>query len=258
MNRSKKRKREKQRHIHNIFIYLYISYSTTKSKQASSNKIPFPPFSLCSPFPTPPTLLDQLINQSTNLTTTMTTSYHHHPSPSSSALLLDVMLLKSSLRRQRFRRPSSSSGKLPSFLLTSSTTTPSSSSFAKKHGLSSVTKPTNNSIHNDIDAFMDSIHNNNNDTNYIDQNPAQGKRQRRQAAATLVQNFPSWTGVGKKSKAQPRPQVQIPPRGIGPVTDPNRNDVLCGRGGRYVTLRYCLGLLVARQCLVIGWMASVF
>jgi hypothetical protein len=65
------------------------------------------------------------------------------------------------------------------------------------------------------------------------QNPAaQGKRQRRQAAATLVQNFPSWTGVGKKSKAQPRPVVQIPPRGIGPVAEPNQNDVLCGRGGR--------------------------
>ena len=64
-----------------------------------------------------------------------------------------------------------------------------------------------------------------------EQNPA-GKRQRRQAAATLVQNFPSWTGVGKKSKAQPRPTVHIPPKGIGPIAEPNQNDVLCGRGGR--------------------------
>lgn len=64
---------------------------------------------------------------------------------------------------------------------------------------------------------------------YFDgQNPA-GKRQRK-AAAALVSNF---TGVGgKKSRAQPRPAVQIPPRGIGPIAEPNRNDVLCGRGGR--------------------------
>ncbi|CAB9503502.1 Nitrilase family, member 2 [Seminavis robusta] len=64
-----------------------------------------------------------------------------------------------------------------------------------------------------------------------EQNPA-GKRQRRQAAATVVQNFASWSGVGKKSKAQPRPEVLVPPRGIGPVAEPNQNDVLCGRGGR--------------------------
>lgn len=143
----------------------------------------------------------------------MTASYHH-PSTSSS-LLLDVLLLKSSLHRQRFRRPPSD--KLSSFLLT----TPSSDSFVKKHGLSSVVAKTQHNMDNAIS---------------LDQNPAQGKRQRRQAAATLVQNFPSWTGVGKKSKAQPRPQVQIPPRGIGPVADPNQNDVLCGRGGRYVDL----------------------
>ena len=36
----------------------------------------------------------------------------------------------------------------------------------------------------------------------------------------------------KKSTAQPRPQIQIPPRGIGPVHEPNEHDVLCGRGGR--------------------------
>merc|ERR1712028_52344 len=32
--------------------------------------------------------------------------------------------------------------------------------------------------------------------------------------------------------AQPRPVLNVPPRGIGPITDPNENDVLCGRGGR--------------------------
>ena len=72
-----------------------------------------------------------------------------------------------------------------------------------------------------------------------------GKRQRRQAAATLVSNVSNWTGVGgKKSKAQPRPVVQVPPKGIGPIVEPNQNDVLCGRGGRinsheYVILFYC-------------------
>lgn len=38
--------------------------------------------------------------------------------------------------------------------------------------------------------------------------------------------------MGRKSTAQPRPKVQIPPKGIGPIRDPNENDVLCGRGGR--------------------------
>jgi hypothetical protein len=38
--------------------------------------------------------------------------------------------------------------------------------------------------------------------------------------------------MGKKSTAQPRPKLDIPPRGIGPIEDPNENDVLCGRGGR--------------------------
>lgn len=38
-------------------------------------------------------------------------------------------------------------------------------------------------------------------------------------------------GKGKKktSTAQPRPEIVIPPRGIGPVHDINSNDVLCGR-----------------------------
>jgi len=37
---------------------------------------------------------------------------------------------------------------------------------------------------------------------------------------------------GKKSTAQPRPTLHVPPRGIGPIVEPNENDVLCGRGGR--------------------------
>ncbi|KAL3918256.1 MAG: hypothetical protein SGARI_007514, partial [Bacillariaceae sp.] len=38
--------------------------------------------------------------------------------------------------------------------------------------------------------------------------------------------------MGRKSTAQPRPVLNVPPRGIGPIVDPNDNDVLCGRGGR--------------------------
>ena len=38
--------------------------------------------------------------------------------------------------------------------------------------------------------------------------------------------------MGRKSTAQPRPVLNVPPRGIGPIVDPNENDVLCGRGGR--------------------------
>ena len=40
------------------------------------------------------------------------------------------------------------------------------------------------------------------------------------------------TPSSRKSTAQPRPSIHIPPRGIGPVYNPNVNDVLCGRGGR--------------------------
>jgi hypothetical protein len=38
----------------------------------------------------------------------------------------------------------------------------------------------------------------------------------------------------KISKAQPRPQIHVPPRAFGPVYNPNHNDVLCGRGGAFV------------------------
>jgi hypothetical protein len=55
------------------------------------------------------------------------------------------------------------------------------------------------------------------------------KRQKRQAAGLVVQSF---FAPGKKSTAQPRPSVHVPPRGIGPIKEPNVNDVLCGRGGR--------------------------
>lgn len=55
------------------------------------------------------------------------------------------------------------------------------------------------------------------------------KRQRRQATALVVESFFT---MGKKSTAQPRPAMHVPPRGIGPIAEPNENDVLCGRGGR--------------------------
>lgn len=68
------------------------------------------------------------------------------------------------------------------------------------------------------------------------------KRQRRQAAAVVVEslwnnnnnnsNITTAAAGARKSTAQPRPVLNIPPRGIGPIADPNENDVLCGRGGR--------------------------
>jgi len=70
------------------------------------------------------------------------------------------------------------------------------------------------------------------------------KQQRRQAAAIVVESL--WnngssndasspragSGTTRKSTAQPRPILNVPPKGIGPIADPNVNDVLCGRGGR--------------------------
>jgi hypothetical protein len=62
------------------------------------------------------------------------------------------------------------------------------------------------------------------------------KKQRRQAAAGVVQSL--WgnnsqnDAMGRKSTAQPRPVLNVPPGGIGPIANPNENDVLCGRGGR--------------------------
>ena len=76
------------------------------------------------------------------------------------------------------------------------------------------------------------------------------KRQRRQTAGNLVVNTFFNRGAGgaaavpssappgakapkkKQSTAQPRPLIAVPPNGIGPVLDPNINDVLSGRGGR--------------------------
>lgn len=62
------------------------------------------------------------------------------------------------------------------------------------------------------------------------------KRQRRQAAGQLVSGLfaPSSasSSASRKSTAQPRPSIRVPPRGIGPVYEPNPNDVLSGRGGR--------------------------
>jgi hypothetical protein len=59
------------------------------------------------------------------------------------------------------------------------------------------------------------------------------QRQKRQTAGTLVQKL--WGKTKKKtSTAQPRPEIVIPPKGIGPVSmqEINENDVLAGRGGR--------------------------
>lgn len=55
------------------------------------------------------------------------------------------------------------------------------------------------------------------------------RSKRRQATALVVESFFT---MGKKSTAQPRPAMHVPPRGIGPIAEPNENDVLCGRGGR--------------------------
>jgi hypothetical protein len=68
---------------------------------------------------------------------------------------------------------------------------------------------------------------------YYTNHPSQynRKRQRRQAAAVVVQSL--WNNnMGRKSTAQARPVLHVPPRGIGPIVEPNENDVLCGRGGR--------------------------
>ena len=107
-------------------------------------------------------------------------------------------------------------------------------------------------------------HSSSNTSSFLDRQNAHRKRQRRQAAGALVTGFfgggnstagpapvpsaeervavpesqvlsPAKTEkkpTKKKSTAQPRPAIQIPARGIGPIYDPNNNDVLCGRGGR--------------------------
>jgi hypothetical protein len=146
-------------------------------------------------------------------------NYHSTPVISTSTLLAHAILLKSasaSARLELARR------QLNKTTTPTTTRTASILPFLKKHArqphdVCDDTSCASSSCSSSVDIEQ--------------QNPA-GKRQRRQAAATLVQNLPSWTGVGKKSKAQPRPQVHIPPKGIGPIAEPNQNDVLCGRGGR--------------------------
>ncbi|CAB9503490.1 Transcriptional regulator [Seminavis robusta] len=67
-----------------------------------------------------------------------------------------------------------------------------------------------------------------------------GKRQRRQAAALVVQSL--WSSTNKKKTDKDstaknngnknnRPVLEVPPMGFGPIREPNGNDVLCGRGG---------------------------
>jgi len=68
------------------------------------------------------------------------------------------------------------------------------------------------------------------------------KQQRREAATIAVDSVSmnnnnsdsdtvTTTNRKRKSVAQPRPVLTVPPKGIGPIDEPNRNDVLCGRGG---------------------------
>uniref|UniRef100_A0A7R9ZM61 DUF6824 domain-containing protein n=1 Tax=Craspedostauros australis TaxID=1486917 RepID=A0A7R9ZM61_9STRA len=52
------------------------------------------------------------------------------------------------------------------------------------------------------------------------------------SASATVAGAPTSSTPSRKSTAQPRPNILIPPRGIGPIVYPNQNDVLCGRGGR--------------------------
>jgi len=80
-------------------------------------------------------------------------------------------------------------------------------------------------------------HSLNNNASELEQNPSAGKRQCLEQGThvggyndVLIPGSPSYRR--RKSKAQPRPQVQIPLRGIGPVLVPNCNDVLSGRGGK--------------------------
>ena len=76
---------------------------------------------------------------------------------------------------------------------------------------------------------------------YHNQQNANRKRAKRQVAGGLVAGLfgqpqqaqpVKMTPSGKKSTAQPRPAVTVPPLGIGPIFEPNDHDVLCGRGGR--------------------------
>ena len=94
----------------------------------------------------------------------------------------------------------------------------------------------------------------NNSGQSTDSSSSKFKRQRKQTAALVVQSLwnnnsnssstggthnnaetaapPKLTNMGRKSTAQPRPKLNVAPKGIGPVVNPNDNDVLCGRGGR--------------------------
>jgi hypothetical protein len=88
-----------------------------------------------------------------------------------------------------------------------------------------------------VGDYSSSYYTSNSALAYAQNNADTRKRQRRQAAGNLVSGLfatasTGTTPSGRKSTAQPRPDIQIPPKGIGPVYDPNENDVLCGRGGR--------------------------
>jgi hypothetical protein len=71
---------------------------------------------------------------------------------------------------------------------------------------------------------------------HLNNAPYSRKRQREQLTADIVIQEYLWSRsgmlLGRKSTAQPRPILHVPPRGIDRILDPNVNDVLCGRGGR--------------------------
>ena len=75
------------------------------------------------------------------------------------------------------------------------------------------------------------MHSSSHPSTHLDNAQYSRKRQREQTAAIVVKSLGS-RNLGRKSTAQPRPVLYVPPRGIGPTIHPNVNDVLCGRGGR--------------------------
>jgi hypothetical protein len=75
-------------------------------------------------------------------------------------------------------------------------------------------------------AVFESPWNNNNSTG----NPT--------SAATATNNISgiNATASGRKSTAQPRPLLNVSPHGIGPISDPNENGILCGGGNRRINI----------------------
>jgi hypothetical protein len=78
------------------------------------------------------------------------------------------------------------------------------------------------------DVFVESLWNNKNGNGNATPTTAT-------ATATAATNNTSNSNAssGRKSTSQPRPVLNVLPRGyIGPIADPNENDILCGSGSR--------------------------